>query len=353
MFRKVKPFFIIAETSLHPGSGSELGIVDLPIQRERHTNWPKIEGSGLKGCIREAFESYKEHITENCVQEKLKKILERGGKINLTESKEAIEKAINLAFGPEDGELHAGALSFTDARVLLFPIKSLKGVFAWITCPGVLEDFKKNLRLTNQLPSELNVSFRDLENKVTSGSELTIEDDSDTKKIVLEEYTFTVKEDEKVDKLAEWLAQNIFLQHDKDDPYGYWRNKMKKSIVVLSGGDFTDLVSTTTEVIARTIINNETGTAKDLWYEEYLPSDTVLYSLAMASPVRVKEEEKGIFKVKDNEANDPSERPEKEAEKVLDFFVKGLPDIIQIGGNQTIGKGIVRTQILKDGGKNG
>ncbi len=43
MWKEAKPMFIIAETPIHPGSGSELGIVDLPIQRERHTNFPKIE----------------------------------------------------------------------------------------------------------------------------------------------------------------------------------------------------------------------------------------------------------------------------------------------------------------------
>lgn len=31
MFLKFQPFFIIAETPVHAGSGSELGIVDLPI----------------------------------------------------------------------------------------------------------------------------------------------------------------------------------------------------------------------------------------------------------------------------------------------------------------------------------
>lgn len=44
MFLKFQPFFIIAETPVHAGSGSELGIVDLPIQRERPTAFPKIEG---------------------------------------------------------------------------------------------------------------------------------------------------------------------------------------------------------------------------------------------------------------------------------------------------------------------
>jgi CRISPR-associated protein Cmr4 len=37
---------------------------------------------------------------------------------------------------------------------------------------------------------------------------------------------------------------------------------------------------------------------------------------------------------------------------VLHFFELGIPDVIQIGGNQTIGKGIVRIQILKQEDKN-
>ena len=35
---------IHAQTSLHPGTGTTLGTVDLPIQRERHTHWPTIAG---------------------------------------------------------------------------------------------------------------------------------------------------------------------------------------------------------------------------------------------------------------------------------------------------------------------
>lgn len=46
--------FIHALTGLHPGSGTALGVVDLPVQRERHTQWPTIPGSALKGVLRDA-----------------------------------------------------------------------------------------------------------------------------------------------------------------------------------------------------------------------------------------------------------------------------------------------------------
>jgi len=97
MFKVKDLMLIIAETPVHAGSGSELGMVDLPIQRECYTGFPKIEASGLKGCLREAFDS----------------ILGNG------------RTEVEIIFGPEAGEHHAGAMSITDARILLFPVKSL------------------------------------------------------------------------------------------------------------------------------------------------------------------------------------------------------------------------------------
>ncbi|MEO0270075.1 MAG: RAMP superfamily CRISPR-associated protein, partial [candidate division WOR-3 bacterium] len=76
-----------------------------------------------------------------------------------------------------------------------------------------------------------------------------------------------------------------------------------------------------------------------LWTEEYLPQDTILYSLGMFTSPRVENDaQKGVFK-----ANSPQE----EAKLVSEFFEKAIPEVIQIGGNQNIGKGFVRINILK------
>jgi len=37
---------------------------------------------------------------------------------------------------------------------------------------------------------------------------------------------------------------------------------------------------------------------------------------------------------------------EKEAKNVLEYFTNGLPNIIQMGGNATIGKGLIRTHYV-------
>ena len=318
MFKQAKPFFLIVETPLHAGSGSDLGIVDLPIQREKHTDYPKIEASGLKGSIREVFD----------------------GKAKKSE--------IELVFGPEQGDLHAGALGFTDARLLLFPVKSVKGVFAWVTCPAVLERFKHDLSIC-QPTIEFVENIPDA-NTVPINSELIVKDEGNTKKIVLEEYTFTVTPNTQCDAVANWITANVLPANVPS--YGYWQEKMKKDIVVLSDDDFRDFVMLSTEVIARTKIDSKKGTVAPgaLWYEEYLPTDSILYSLALTTPLFVDEgKKKGTcFEIQ----SPVSDKNLEEAEKVMTFLANYLPNIIQIGGNATIGKGIVRRHIYQNGGKN-
>lgn len=326
MFKSAKPLFLIVETSLHAGSGSDLGIIDLPIQREKHTGYPKIEASGIKGAIREVFSTQPDLKT-----------LELGWNIASVEDDD-YKEATNLAFGPDQGDLHAGALGFTDARLLLFPVKSVSGVFGWITCPAVLERFKQDLSICQ--PS-IKFEFSPPKgNQVPTDSDLIVNDN----KIVLEEYTFEVQETDDCKKLANWISNNCM---PADDVYKYWQDKIQKSLVVLSNDDFCDFVSLSTEVIARIRINQETGTVKKgaLWYEEYLPSDSILYSLALTSPIfQESDEDKGIFQLTEQEKAENRD----ESEKVMEFLEDGLPSVIQLGGNATIGKGIVRTKVYEN-----
>jgi len=300
MYKKAQPFFLICETPLHAGSGSDLGVVDLPIQRERHTGYPKIESSSLKGSIRKAFTQ-----------------------------KGTDDKSMSLVFGPEQGDLHAGALGFTDARILLFPVKSMKGVFAWISCPGVLRQFAKDFKLAeiNSIPAIPE------ESTVPAQSGLIIKENQ----IALEEYTFGVRKDDRCAKLAEWLAEQLF---SKDENLAYWKEKLKKDLVVLRDEEFRDFVELSTEVITRTRIDSTTGTVAKgaLFTEEYLAADTVMYSLALSSPIFSKD--KGSF---------TNNSPKTEEEQVMDFFTREVPEVIQLGANATIGKGVTRVVVLARG----
>jgi CRISPR-associated protein Cmr4 len=319
MFQLAKPLFLTCETPLHAGSGDSLGVVDLPIQRERHTSFPKIEASSLKGALREAFEQLTREVsTDTEIIKKAK-----------TDKSDEIIKA----FGPEQGDLHAGAIGFTDARLLLFPVKSMKGVFAWITCPKVLRQFQSDMSLLKPTPLSITLSGDVVDGSYAfAGLQSTIDIDS---KVVLEEYTFTKTNslDIKVDNdsFSNWLANQLFVENT------YWHTKAKKDIIVLSDNDFKDFVNLSTEVITRIKINNDTGTVDRgaLFTEEYLPSESVLYSLVLASPEFSSEAEK------------------LDANGIMSIFEKGVETlpVIQLGGNATLGKGLLRTKLIGEPSK--
>ncbi len=93
-----------ALTPLHAGTGQGVGDIDLPVTRERATGLPFVPGSSVRGVLRDAL----------------------GGR----EDQAAV-------FGPDPRHASefAGALSVTDARLLLFPVRSVAGTWAWATSP--------------------------------------------------------------------------------------------------------------------------------------------------------------------------------------------------------------------------
>src|ERR1700680_4649504 len=115
--------YLYVETPLHAGMGSGLSSIDLPIQRERTTQYPMIQASGIKGKLRAAAEDLKER-----------------------EQAPYTDDLINIVFGPKNGNEHAGALITGDARILLFPVRSLNGVFAYTTSYDVLSRFMRDMK---------------------------------------------------------------------------------------------------------------------------------------------------------------------------------------------------------------
>ncbi len=324
MYQKAHPLFLTCETPTHAGSGSELGIVDLPIQREKHTSFPKIEASSLKGSLREAFErsvGKKDFAAWNDADTKIHRLF---GYDDGSLNKAAITRLQNQFTYQVNNEAKlrnefSGCVGFTDARLLLFPIKSMKGVFAWITCPKVLQQFATDMELTGIALPALPQGF----NLIPSKSDLVLAGKKGAQ-VVLEEYAFEVQEDEPTSQFCEWLARQVF-----HPTQGYSQQKVKKDVVVLSNDDFKDFVNLSTEVITRTKIDNQTGTveAGALFTEEYLPAETVMYSLLLT-------------------ANEFTQNSNAMTEaQAYQFFAGQLPEVIQLGGNATLGKGILRTRL--------
>lgn len=311
MFKAAKLLFLYTETPLHVGSGSSLGTVDLPIQRERHTNLPMIQSSGIKGKLRSSFDS-------NSFD----------------------EKVITAIFGPESSKAsdHAGSLAPGDGRILLFPVRSLAGVFAWITCPLVISRFVRDLNLAGTQPS-WNIDFSQVKDSnalVPDQCQLLIDG-----AVVLEEFTFTAltEADPKaeVQKLANWLASYALPSGSE---YEFWRTKLKTDLVILSDDAFKDFCQFSTDVVARTKLDpiKKTVETGALWTEENLPSDTLLYTPIFACDPRT--EDKPKKKDKDEDLD---------AIEILAIVQQNLTNgrsRLQLGGNETVGRGIVGTRIV-------
>lgn len=311
MYKQTQILFKKVITPAHVGSGNDLGIIDLPIQREKHTGFPKIEGSSLKGSMREAFES----------------------------NSKLVPLDIHLAFGyDEDSDKgkktskdlnektqFAGALGFSDSRLLLFPVKSAKGVFAYATCPLILKRFNEEVKLTESVKdADLTVPVVNQgEALIFKGSKVCKGPDG-RESVTLEEYTFSAKIVESVDPSS--------LFQKAGELFG---DKVTERLVVLNDDDFSYFADNATEVITRTKIDNESGTVKDgaLFNEEYLPAETYLYSLVFSGPVF--NDNKGSF--------------EAGSQAVFEWFEKNKPAYLQIGANATIGKGICKLALY--GGK--
>ncbi len=340
MYKKAMAMFMLCETSVHAGSGSETGIVDLPIQREKHTDYPVFHSSSIKGALR--FNVTR--ATTESFWEAYSQKFQKEGSILLKDLPNAktFNSMFEAVFGEResksDEESFASAIAVTDGRILLFPVKSLKGTFAYITCPFVLNRLKRDL-------SKAGISLEGFDNLefdvqpshalITNTPDVAVTTNGNDY-VTLEEFTLAAEKKDNTDSLSKILSGSIL---PANGVYNYLKSKIKKSLVILSDDDFKEFVSQSTEVVARIKIDEKNGTVSgkdgNLWYEENLPAESILYSLAFAQDLN----EGGKNKAKITETVS--------ADEVLKFVQNVIPDRIQLGGNETIGRGIITLTFLK------
>jgi len=318
MFKHEKLMFWVTETSLHAGAGSDVGIVDLPIQREVHTTFPVIHGSSLKGALRDYYRSNTTLATparENL--ESLRLDLEKQGRIDL----------LATLFGPDSGSADdksfASAIAVTDARLLFLPVQSLKGVFALVTCPLVLRRLAGDLQ---RVDGEAATAFDKIacgvriegETAWVTSTDLIVGD-----AVILRETVF-----KKAGMIAGWPGPlaDCFAEGD------YRRELMQKRVAVVSDDEFTYLARHATEIVPHIRIDRETGTAQGgaLWYEENVPAEAVFWNTILFSDAR------------DPAARTAGNDQPLAAETLAGLLFSELPALFPLGGKETIGHGLIR-----------
>ncbi|MBM3739678.1 MAG: type III-B CRISPR module RAMP protein Cmr4 [Acidobacteria bacterium] len=295
MFEARQLVFYSCVSPVHMGAGQAVGAIDNPIQREVHTGHPLIAGSGLKGAVRH-------HFTRTWNNDKL----------------------IARLFGPErNASEHAGAIAFTDAVLVAFPVRSLKNTFVHATCPTALARLKRlacdSAKWTVPTIGEGSV-------KTASNGALT------EGRLVLEAFDFAATPDEGIKAIADWLAANALPQGAEHE---FFRSKLKTDLALLSDTEFGHFVRHATVVEPHVRIDNDTGTAADhaLFYTENLPPEALFAGLLLASVERRKgRDSEGLM----------------DARAVLATVLQGANErqglanrLLQVGGDATTGRGLI------------
>ena len=226
--------YLFTRTPLHVGAGSSVGAIDQPIQRERHTGFPIIPGSSVKGVLRD-------HL------------------------KEIGDASLDKHFGKggEGSDFLAGAISFGEARLVAFPVRSAKGSFALATSALCLR------RLARDAGWDLPVPDAPKDMACLAGPKVVI-DRAGTRGVVLEEYRFDVAGDfpaQWEEKLSSLLGDAVL-------------SGAKGRFVLLSDGDLSHFAVSACQISQHVRIDDDTGTADDggLFNEETVPSECLMFA---------------------------------------------------------------------------
>lgn len=259
---------LIAETHIHPGVGQSTGALDLPVARERTTQYPFIPGSGVKGA-------YRVWATEKATGLQVKTLFGRGS-------------------GDDSGAVDgAGGLLCADARLLLLPVRCLSDAYKWVTCPAILHRLQRD----NDRAGNKSIIWELAE--PGAGKHLGVGTTDDW--LGLEEREF---------RNAGTIAPTVISALEKligsDMASG-----LAEKLIILSDRDFTWFAQYGLPIMARNVLDKD-KISTNLWYEETLAPDTIMYVLfGERSPGQVKN------------------------------FTSAIPSApyVQMGGNETIGQG--------------
>ena len=239
---KTKIMSIFTRTPLHVGCGSSVGAVDQPVVRERHTGYPIIPGSTIKGVLADLWTVKNEN--GDYVREK-----ELGVKLF---GNDPVDK---------DAKAKAGSLLIGEGKLLAFPVRSAKGCWAWLTCPLVLNRFARDYNVALG-------RIRDpADDAAVAPARLTVES-----RVVFEEYPLKAV-DSNLDTIVEQLKM---LQSD-----AVWGDNLAEHLTVVSNDVFAYFAKNACEIANHNRIDDKTGVVADgaLFSQENVPSETMFYSV--------------------------------------------------------------------------
>lgn len=274
-------------TPLHVGCGQDVGVVDLPVIRERTTSYPYVPGSGIRGAIRARFEGA-DPADPDLTQE---------------------------LFGPDaDDEMedrYAGCVSVHDAKILLFPVRSDRKVFLWITCPHVLHRYSREIEVFGTAGPRWT-------GNVTLGEAQVAGPFNAGEDVFLEEFRYSSLGDGGAG-LADWTSA-LIAALDRADLSG--------RIVLVSDESFAYFVRHATLIQQHNRLSSaKTVEEGALFAVEAVPSEAIFYGFLGGTESRRPPGEGGKRKT---------------AQQVLQDLKDKSPKVLHLGGDEGTGLGVTR-----------
>jgi CRISPR-associated protein Cmr4 len=302
--------FLYAETPVHPGADTGLGALDLPIQREVTTGLPIIKGESLKGALRE-------HLRPPVISEA------------------AWKKMFGAApprSGIPGGAMTPGELRVHEAQIVAFPAPALDG-FSWVTSPLARARLDRRARLAGitSLPGDTLPGGEDSDPEEADDDTRCLMTNTSSRgrknprpePVVLGSYAFTAAGN---NGLKDWAVAVAEAALPGLAEHEYFRDRLKRETYQVSDVAMRAITSECTVVAARVQLgaDDEHGipvkTVKHgPFYSEYLPGETLLAALI-----------------------------ESASADHLDALAEQISDqVIQVGGDETIGKGLMWCRIVR------
>jgi len=301
----VKPYILKTRSGLHCGIGQGLSDIDMPTAKEAISGFPFVPGTSLKGVLRDYFDG----------------------------SGDAAK--FEAAFG-QAGEVpeFASALSFGDARLLCLPARSYFGVFAHVCSPyalRILRDILQQIGRTNLPTIPAFSNSGEYHAVVTTQTVLILPHDERAgaaQRVLLEDLDLLIDAQHR-DATDQW-AETIcaLLYQDGGDTTEEDRRIFSERFMIVPDDVLAFLCETALPVATRIRIGEDgVVEAGALWYEEYVPPETLFAGILAA------ENGRGIhrgFLAQD-----------------LMNVVAAQPIDCQIGGGATVGRGMVHLQFYR------
>lgn len=292
-------------TPLHVGCGQDVGVVDLPVIRERTTGHPFIPGSGIRGSVRSLLDRRKSNEEQNLVP-------------RLFGPKTAAEE-------DEEAARYAGCVAVHDAKLLLFPVRSDQALFLWITCPSALRRFSRDLEVF--VPGlDWGLSVEDPE------EEQAMAPSEFSSPLYLEEFSFRLKTEEgggTVQRLTQWGSKIGELVGVPE---------IGSRIALVSDRTFHYFVSHATMILQHNRLTSaKTVEGGMLFSVEAVPPEAVFYGFFGATDSRWPTSQ---------ESAEPALSRKEVLGKLRGFWEKegvdGASGYLHLGGDESTGLGVTR-----------